>query len=61
MRGPDRAGLRAAVWWFREVLRANDYRHYLDYMRRNHPDAPVMTERAYWRRRYADDPGVRCC
>jgi uncharacterized short protein YbdD (DUF466 family) len=46
------------------VMGDDAYRRYLDHMRRAHPDAPVLSERAYWRDRHAaaeSDPRTRCC
>jgi len=56
--------LEAFRWWFTSVMGDRDYRNYVDHLRRRHPDAPVPTERDFWRQRYADaaaNPRARCC
>ncbi|HEY5877358.1 MAG TPA: YbdD/YjiX family protein, partial [Nakamurella sp.] len=40
------------------------YARYVEHLGRHHPDAPVPSEREYWRQRYAEqdaNPGARCC
>jgi uncharacterized short protein YbdD (DUF466 family) len=51
-------------WWVGSVLGDTAYARYVEHLRRLHPDAPVPTEREYWRERYAEqdaNPGARCC
>lgn len=62
------AGLRRVVhglwWWVTSVMGDHDYARYAEHLRRAHPDAPVPSEREYWRARYADadaHPDARCC
>jgi uncharacterized short protein YbdD (DUF466 family) len=53
-----------ALWYLREVMGENAYEHYLEHQRRRHPDEPVLSRRAYERRRMDeldDHPGTRCC
>ncbi|NED69061.1 YbdD/YjiX family protein, partial [Streptomyces sp. SID10244] len=41
-----------------------DYARYLEHAARTHPDRPPLSEREYWRHRYAEqdrNPGARCC
>ncbi len=55
---------RGVRWWFGSVLGDDAYQRYVEHLRRSHPDAPVPTEREFWRRRYAEadaNPGARCC
>ena len=66
MTGP--AGLagawRGIRWWVGSVLGDTAYARYVEHLRRTHPQAPVPTEREYWRQRYAEQdarPGARCC
>ncbi|MBF6339495.1 YbdD/YjiX family protein [Nocardia abscessus] len=59
-----RDGFRAGVWWFDSILGGQDYRRYVEHLRRRHPDRPVPTEREYWRQRHAEadrNPANRCC
>ncbi|WP_330185145.1 YbdD/YjiX family protein [Nocardia sp. NBC_01503] len=56
--------LRAVIWWFNSILGGNDYQRYVDHLRFQHPDAPVPSERDYWRDRHdaaARNPANRCC
>ncbi|MEU1524494.1 YbdD/YjiX family protein [Nocardia rhamnosiphila] len=57
-------GVRAVFRYLDSVVGGQDYQRYLAHMRRVHPGRPVMSERDYWRERYADaerNPGARCC
>nr|WP_245713341.1 YbdD/YjiX family protein [Nocardia rhamnosiphila] len=56
--------MRAVFRYLDSVVGGQDYQRYLAHMRRVHPGRPVMSERDYWRERYADaerNPGARCC
>lgn len=58
------AGLRGVLWWVRSVMGDLDYERYVEHARRHHADAPIMSEREFWRRRHAAadaNPGARCC
>ncbi|XVX18955.1 YbdD/YjiX family protein [Actinomycetota bacterium] len=51
-------------WWFRGVTGADAYERYAAHMARTHPGSPVLSERDFWRQKYADqdaNPGARCC
>ena len=51
-------------WYLREVSGETAYDRYVEHMRRDHPDKPVMSRRDYERRRQdqrEDNPRVRCC
>lgn len=54
-----------AVWWYlTELMGDTAYSKYVEHLKYHHPDAPIPTERDYWRSRYADqdaNPGARCC
>jgi len=55
------AGVR---WYLREVSGESGYDRYVEHMRRDHPDQPVMSRRDYERRRQdmrAENPRARCC
>lgn len=57
-------GLGHVRWFMRGVTRADAYDRYVAHLRRTHPDAPVPTERQFWRDTYADmerNPRSRCC
>lgn len=52
------------VWWFTTLMGDNDYRNYVEHLRRRHPETSPVTERDYWRQRHAAadaNPGARCC
>jgi uncharacterized short protein YbdD (DUF466 family) len=54
----------AIGWYVGSVMGDRDYRHYVEHLRRCHPDAAIPSERDFWRQRYAEmdaDPGSRCC
>lgn len=56
--------LRGILWWIRSVMGDLDYARYVEHTRRNHSDAPLLSEREFWRRRHAaadNNPGARCC
>jgi uncharacterized short protein YbdD (DUF466 family) len=53
--------MRHIGWYVGTLMGDTHYRRYLAYCHRVHPGEPVLSERQYWRRRYAADPGVRCC
>lgn len=59
------AGLWARiVWMLGGMLGADAYRHYLEYHHQVHPDAPVMSEREFWKQKAAEEdrnPSTRCC
>lgn len=57
-------GARTVRWFVRGVTRADRYDRYVDHLRRTHPDAPIPTEREFWREHYAEmerTPTTRCC
>ncbi|MCH6196550.1 YbdD/YjiX family protein [Corynebacterium mastitidis] len=46
------------------MMGENAYRHYVEHLRAHHPEAPVPTEREFWRATWAEqgaNPGARCC
>nr|WP_308165464.1 YbdD/YjiX family protein [Nocardia noduli] len=56
--------MKAVLWWVDSVLGGQDYRRYVEHLRRNHPGREIPTERDYWRDRYAEadrNPQNRCC
>ncbi|WP_216914322.1 YbdD/YjiX family protein [Nocardia noduli] len=62
--GRVRGGVKAVLWWVDSVLGGQDYRRYVEHLRRNHPGREIPTERDYWRDRYAEadrNPQNRCC
>ena len=55
------AGVR---WYLREVTGESGYDHYVEHMRRDHPEQAVMSRRDYERarmRQREDNPRARCC
>ncbi len=60
--------LRRAVhqtrWYIGSVMGDRDYQHYLEHHARSGHRSPPLSEREYWRTRYAEQdrhPGSRCC
>ncbi len=59
-----RRRLRAALKYLHELTGEGAYAAYVAHAGRAHPGAAVLTEREFWRERYADEdahPGSRCC
>ncbi|NDZ93990.1 YbdD/YjiX family protein [Streptomyces sp. SID6673] len=59
-----RRGWQAVSWYVGSVMGDRDYARYLEHAARTHPDRPPLSEREYWRHRYAEqdrNPGARCC
>ena len=55
------AGVR---WYLREVSGESAYDRYVEHLRRDHPDQPVMSRRDFERRRMRmrdENPKARCC
>jgi uncharacterized short protein YbdD (DUF466 family) len=55
------AGVR---WYLREVTGESGYDRYVEHMRRDHADQPVMSRRDFERRRQdqrEENPRARCC
>lgn len=55
---------RVASWYVGSIMGDRAYRRYVEHLRATHPDAPVPTEREFWRTRHAEAdarPGMRCC
>jgi uncharacterized short protein YbdD (DUF466 family) len=55
---------RGVAWSLREVSGETGYERYVAHVRREHPDAIVMSRRAYERWRQDDrdhNPRARCC
>ena len=55
------AGVR---WYLREVTGESGYDRYVEHMRRDHADQPVMSRRDFERRRQDqrdENPRARCC
>jgi uncharacterized short protein YbdD (DUF466 family) len=59
-----RAAVAGVRWYLREVTGESAYDRYVNHMRREHPDQPVMTRREFERRRQdarEARPQSRCC
>lgn len=57
-------GWRGLRWYVKELVGENDYEHYVDHLRRHHPDTRPVSRREFERAkvdRLATDPGARCC
>jgi len=51
-------------WYLTTLMGDRAYETYLAHQRAHHPDAPVPTERQFWRDRMREqdrNPGARCC
>ncbi|MCS3428780.1 uncharacterized short protein YbdD (DUF466 family) [Mycolicibacterium mucogenicum 261Sha1.1M5] len=62
--GGLRRRLRAALSYLHELTGEGAYAAYVAHAGRAHPGAEVLSEREFWRERYADEdanPGSRCC
>lgn len=63
MRAVVRA-LRSVRWYVGELMGDHDYAHYVQHLKIHHPEAPIPSEREYWRNRHAQaaaNPQTRCC
>ena len=50
--------------FWRGVVGADAYERYVAHLRRMHPDAPIPSEKDFWREKYAEmerNPKSRCC
>jgi uncharacterized short protein YbdD (DUF466 family) len=59
-----RDALSGVRWYLREVSGESSYDRYVEHVRRDHPDAVVMSRRDYerWRQDDRNDhPRARCC
>ena len=59
-----RDAMRGITWYLREVSGETQYEKYCAHVRRDHPDAPVMSRRDFERWRQDDrndNPRARCC
>ncbi len=55
---------RGAWWYLTSLMGDRAYATYVDHLRRAHPEQTPVSERQFWRERYADQdrsPGSRCC
>ncbi|MEP7160973.1 MAG: YbdD/YjiX family protein [Dermatophilaceae bacterium] len=59
-----RRGATGLRWWWRGVVGADAYEHYVAHLRACHPDTAVPSERQFWKNRYDEEernPTARCC
>ncbi len=59
-----RRGAAGLSWWWRGVVGADAYERYVAHLRAHHPEAPIPTERQFWKDKYAEmdrNPQTRCC
>jgi uncharacterized short protein YbdD (DUF466 family) len=59
-----REALAGVRWYLREVSGESAYDRYVEHVRREHPDEPVMSRRDFERRRQdlrESRPQNRCC
>lgn len=56
------SAMRSVRWYVTNLMGDNAYATYVAHQQATHPDAPVMTEREFWKKRYADQAAEpRCC
>jgi uncharacterized short protein YbdD (DUF466 family) len=59
-----RSAARGLLGYLREVAGETAYDRYVEHLRREHPDQPVMSRRDFERLRMRErdeKPGARCC
>lgn len=59
-----RRAWKTTAWYVNGLTGQLRYGAYLAHERDRHPDRQPLSEREFWRRRYAQqdgDPGARCC
>jgi len=59
-----REALAGVRWYLREISGESAYDRYVEHLRREHPDEPVMSRRDFERWRQDDrdkNPRARCC
>ena len=59
-----REAVESVRWYLREVTGESGYDHYVEHMRRDHPEQAVMSRRDYERERMRqreENPRARCC
>ncbi|WP_226345284.1 YbdD/YjiX family protein [Agilicoccus flavus] len=64
MLGRARRVASSLRWYVRGVVGEDAYDRYVAHLRATHPDAPIPTEREFWREKYAEqerNPKTRCC
>ncbi len=64
MTGALRSAARGALGYLREVSGETAYDRYVEHLRRDHPDQPVMSRSDFERRRMRmrdENPRARCC
>ena len=55
---------RSVRWYVHSVMGDNAYEKYVRHQQLHHPDAPIPTEREFWRQKHEDaerNPKTRCC
>lgn len=55
---------RGIRWYMTNLMGDNAYKTYVAHLAATHPGTTPMTEREFWRARYAEqdaNPGSRCC
>jgi uncharacterized short protein YbdD (DUF466 family) len=55
---------RQIRWYCGALMGDSHYQRYVEHRRRAHPDEPLLSEREYWKMRYAatdSNLGMRCC
>ncbi len=59
-----RRAVGAVRWYWRGITGADAYERYVAHLRRTHPEAPVPSEKQFWRDTYDEmerNPKTRCC
>ncbi|MBV0893791.1 YbdD/YjiX family protein [Microbacterium sp. NC79] len=56
------SALRSVQWYVTNLMGDHAYATYVEHHERTHPGEPVMSEREFWKKRYADQAAEpRCC
>lgn len=56
--------VKAIAWYVGELMGDHDYARYVEHLKTRHPDAPIPTEKEFWKARWARQgatPEGRCC
>lgn len=57
-----RTVVRSVSWYVTNLMGDSAYATYVSHQQATHPGEPVMTEREFWKKRYADQAAEpRCC
>ncbi len=56
------SAFRSVRWYITNLMGDSAYATYVEHHRATHPGEPELTEREFWKKRYADQAAEpRCC